>query len=358
MRLLPLILLLLAASCDSAPESPAPGKPQPSPAVIIEPLTPIPPNRPTHLAADPAGTLFWVQETDDQKQIVFSMSPGALPSTTRLTTTTILEALQQPQAAGSIQSLVIGADARLYFFFTGGVGRTTLAVVGRYSPVNSRVEILTDTAALARASRFGDSLALARGTLVQTASQTWLWLRHDIDSTLLTLDPSAQPASRLKRSFEKVLAGDAPLDMRSPSADLVPGPANSLLYLDRDRLTLWRIDQSGQASSAASLAQLPAAVSTPALDEQNRILLFAPDQPPAALTDLPLIPSTQTVRAFPALVLLNNAQPDFIQRPRFTAPPRINLATLAPPWIVRDRSAFILYNAPTGELLRLRITQQ
>lgn len=358
MRLLPLILLLIACSCDSAPESPAPEKPQPSPAVIIDSLTPIPPNRPTCLAADPAGTLFWVQESDDQKQIVFSMAPGALPSTTRLSTTTILEALQQPQATGSIQSLIIGADARLYFFFTGGVGRTTLAVVGRYSPANARVEILTDSAVLARVSRFGDSLALARGSLVQTASQTWLWLRHDIDSTLLTIDPAAPPTSRLKRPFEKVLAAGQSLDMRSPLPDLVPGPANSLLYLDRTRHTLWRIDQSGQASSAASLAQLPATVSTPALDEQNRIILFAPDQPPAGLGDAPLIPSTQPTLAFPALVLVQQEQMTFIQRPRFTAPARINLSTLSPPWIVRDRSGFILYNAPTGELLRLRITQQ
>lgn len=350
-----LILLLTAISCDRLPDAPAPVPEKPAAAVSLESITPIPPNLLTHLTIDSTGTLFWVQENEEHNQIAFSMAPGALPSTTRLSTSAIREALKQPRAAGSIQSLVMGADRVIYFFFTGGTGRTTIAVIGRYSPPSGQVEILTSTKALSAASRLGDSLALARGSLVQTRSQMWLWVRHDLDGALLTLDLNAPEGARLKRPFERVLADGQTLEMRSQKDDLVAGPADALLYFDRPRALIWQINQSGSAVVAAHTGELPPEISTAAIDEKQRIVLLAPDQP--SVNDSPLIPSTQPRHNLPAVVIFEDGKPLLIDRPRFSAPQRVSLSTLGTPWLVKDRASYILYNASTGELLRMRVTQ-
>src|SRR4051812_11336943 len=98
-RAIPLLLALaMLISCDSSP----PPAPTTTPAneplfqLDLKPLTPLLPNRPTHVAVDPLGNVYWVQEADRQDDTLFVIGEGEIPRATQLSAATIAAALNVP----------------------------------------------------------------------------------------------------------------------------------------------------------------------------------------------------------------------------------------------------------------------
>src|SRR5688572_7409786 len=51
----------------------------------LKPLTPLLPNRPTHVTVDRFGNVYWVQETDRGDDAMFVIGEGGIPRATQLT---------------------------------------------------------------------------------------------------------------------------------------------------------------------------------------------------------------------------------------------------------------------------------
>src|SRR5258706_1520399 len=352
------LLFIAILGCRRETPAPIPKRP-PVLGVEITRVTPLPPDRLTHVTATAGSKFLWVQEAEAGKgETVFSMSEGGCPAATKLSNSTILEAMGKGGASGSIQSLTVGPDGKLYFYFTGGTKKQLLAAFGFFSPENGKIQILSDTTALARDSRLGASLALARGSVVRVGDVLWLWLRHDDGYALLSLDVT-RVGSVLRQTFEQVHMGDEELPLTSPSEDLTRGAGNALGYLDRRSARLWRIAPLGEASLLQGIADLPKNVTAPAAldDERGRLILFAPDGAP--FQEQPQLPiANRPAVEYPALVILDGDQRTILGRETFIAPERLNVRTLAPSTFVRDRSAFLAYDAQSGELLRLRVVER
>jgi hypothetical protein len=353
-------LVLVLFGCERRPTAPPPPTPAPSPGVEVTRVTPLPADRPTHLAPTGNGQIFWVQEGDGARETVFSISEGGLPSATRLSNAAVLEALDKPDGRGSLQSLVSGADGNLYFYFAGRSGKQFVAAFGSFSPGTGRVRILQDTAALGQTSRMGPALALARGSIVRADSLLWLWLRHDQGYALLSMD-LARPGATLRQTFEQVRTPTGPLSLTSLTEDLSAGQGKSLLFVDRAQKRLWRISPLGDAAPIAQLADLSVNITAPSLDGQGRPILLAPE-PPSKADDFdsnPLLnPSTAPAIAYPALVILDGDQRTLLDRNTFSFPTHFNIRALAPTRLARDRAGWLAYDPQTGELLRLRIIER
>jgi hypothetical protein len=357
------IILLAIFGCNRRPTAPPPAKPSPAPGVEVTRVTPLPPDRPTHLAPTGTGQIFWVQETDGARETVFAISEGGVPTATHLSNATILEAMGKPAGRGSIQSLVVGADRNLYFYLAGRNAKDFIAAFGSFAPSTGKLQILQDTAALAQTSRMGASLALARGSIIRSDSLLWLWLRHDQGYALLSMDLT-RPGSTLRQTFEAIRKPDGLLALTSPTEDLSSGPGKSLLFLDRQQQQLWKINLLGQAAPIARLADLPANITPSSLDDQGRAILLAPEPPaPSGTDDLerfhPLLnPSTAPAVAYPALVILDGDQRTLLDRNSFTVPLNFSVRAFAPTRLERDRSGWLAYDPRSGELLRLRIIER
>jgi hypothetical protein len=351
-------LALTIVGCDREPPPAPAAKRAPTLGVEIQRVTPLPPDRRTHIAPNGKGQAFWVQEAEGGgRETVFAISDGGLPVATKFANVTVLETLGKTDARGSIQSLAVGPDGKLYFYFSGGSKRQLIAVFGYFALETGQVQILADTVALASGSRLGDSLALARGSIVRVSDVLWLWLRHDDGYALLSLDVM-RSGSALRQTFETVRSNGEEVRLTSATEDLACGPGNSLVYLQRPTARLWKIGPLGEATQLTELGDPPSTLSTPALDEGGRLVCFAPDT--AVVTDLSSLPTTHPATEYPALMILDpdNRQRTLLGRNTFGVPDKINLRTLAPPQLVRDRAGWLAYDPPTGELLRLRLVER
>ena len=355
-----LMMLLTILGCDREPPAPAPTvKRAASLGVDIQRVTPLSPDRRTHIAPNGKGQAFWVQEAEGGgRETVFAISEGGLPVATKFANTTAPEAMAKADVRGNIQSLAVGPDGKLYFFFSGGSKRQLVAAFGYFAPETGKVQILADTTALATESRLGDSLALARGSIVRAGDVLWLWLRHDDGYALLSLDIS-RIGSGLRQTFETVRSNGEELRLTSAGEDLASGPGNSLVFMQRATARLWRINSLGEASLLTELGEVPATMSTPALDERGRLIFFVPEA--AIVTEQSLLPAaTQPATEYPAMMILeaDNPQRTLLGRNAFNVPDKINLRALALPRLFRDRGGWLAYDPPTGELLRLRLVER
>ncbi len=356
------IALCTGIGCDGTPPPPAKTAAKPIPWAQFTSLTPLPVNRRTHIAAIGGGTIYWVQETDAGRDIAFAMNDGALPVATRLTSAAICEKLAEPAGTGNIQSLVGGSDSKLYFFFAGGKGRKSLTVLGSFSPSTSEIKILADAGKLKTDTALGDSLVLARATLVRNADTIWLWLRHD-DGFALTSFSTAQPNPQLRRPFESVTDVTQSIELTSPREDLTAGPDNSLVYLDRKHTQIWTIDSRGTASLLQSTKDLPQDLSTPQVDSAGNMLLFAPQIAAATDPDDPAslggaTPDKNTVAKFPAVITWFKNQRVIIDRDHMDVPARISVRELKISEFARFRTGWLGYNSQTGDLLRMQLVEK
>jgi len=348
--------------CDRPVPSVAAGKKPTTMAVEITRVTPLPPNHRTHVAPTGNGQIFWVQEGDSVgRETVFAISEGGLPSATRFSNASILETLGQPDAAGNIQSMVAGADGKLYFYFLREKKKVLLAALGTFSPETGKTQIIADTEALQRESQMGNALALARGSVVRVGNVIWLWLRHEIKGQDAFALLSLEPGVGLRRRVDRVQVGGAKLRLTSAQEDVAAGLGDWLIYLDRETGKLWKVTRMGEGSMIANLSDLPKAITAPSWDERGRMVMFAPEGlsfVEAQENTLGGAAGASSGPQVPAIVLFEGEKRLLLDREKFSAPASLNVRNLAIGELVRDRSSWLGYDPPTGELLRIRIVEK
>jgi hypothetical protein len=325
-------------------------------------VAPLPPDRRTHVAPTKTGQLFWVQESPDPggHETVFSLTDGGLAGATAFSNASVLDALGERGGRGSIQSLAIAPDGDLYFFFAGDNRRKLLAALGVFSPPTGRTRVLADASVLRDASGLGNTLALARGTILRgNGTRSALWLRHDHGFALLTFEPGGDPTKiATRRAFDRVRAPDGEsVELVSPAEDLA-AVGDAWVYLDRRRGRVWRIGAGGDATALADVSDLPKAVTAPAADERGRLVMFAPDGPPFVEPRVDPLAPPPKVTNFPAWVFLDGERRAVLGREKFQIADRPDARGLAFPQLFRDRSSWVGYDAPTGELLRLKVVER
>ena len=371
MRAWCVIFVALVAGCDRESDAPtAPPAKKKELVVEIRGVTPLLPDRRTHLAPTGTGQLFWVQEAGDAtaggRETLFTLADGGIASATKFSDASVLEALGatgEPGARGAIQSLAATGNAEVYFYFAGQTKRKLLVAMGIFAPASGETRVTADAAALREASGMGNTLALARGSVLRSAgaggaaARTWLWLRHEHGFVVLTVDAGGS----VRRAFDKLrLPEGEALELTSQGEDLV-ADGEGLVYLERRRGRLWRIGGTGDASVLADVSELPAGTTAPSPEGAGALAMFAPPGAPfVEPPDNPLFPP-KPVADFPALVRYTggqNPRRTILPRGAFDAPSHLNVRALAFSQLVRDRSSWLAYDTQTGELLRVRVGER
>ena len=255
-------------------QSPDPGQAETEPQTMeLRPLSQVIAGRPTHLAVDSLGNIYWVQESPDGQDILFCDGEDLIPRPTGLTTASILAGFDPAQSpssvpgpstgpadvgTGNIQSIAIDPDNNLLFFFNGGTGRSTCVGLGRFRLFDRSVHILAGAAVLATAARMGESVALARGQIIAPTStprnqpmRDWLWMHHSDAAFFLRFDPRAvetQTAIDLTPAFETLTGEDQPPSLTDDSLRFSPGLEDSLLMIDPRSTRLSRVASFTAAS--------------------------------------------------------------------------------------------------------------
>jgi len=340
--------------CDRDEVAPVAVKKVPVWGVDVQSVTPLPANRVTHVTPGKSGAVFWVQESEAGHETVFVMSEGSVPVSTTLTSGAIAQAFGVNSVTGNVQSLVAASDGKIYFYFTGGKGKRLLCGLGCYTPENGRTRIVADTAELMSQSEMGDSISLARGTLLLAGDQLWVWLRHDDGYAVLSAGVRGGDV-KLRRAFVTVRGNGEEIRMTSAGADLAIGAENSLIYMDRRTRKIWKIGELGEAAEAGDVSDLPAGLTAPSVDEKGRMVFFAPEEIP--LNEFEIMAATRPSK-FPGLVILDGSVQTVLGRAVFTAPAKFNVRAMAVGQLVRDRTGWLAYERQTGELLRLRVVER
>lgn len=367
MRRFALVLIgLLLVACDDTPVYVAPPSSRPAALeLVLKPITPLLPNRPTHVAVDPLGNVYWSQETDRRDDTLFVIGEGEIPRATQLSVGTIAASLGAAGGRGNIQGLAAGPVGEIYFYFSGALGRQTLVCLGQFSPKTSRIRILADTDALATATGMGRSLTLARGSVLADSRNVWLWVRHTDDGSVFRFDPRSVPTDRplkLVKPFEKVRLDQQPIDLTRDDQDLAAVGEGTLFLTDLERGVLLRIDSTGAARRERSLVGLSRELSTPLLDRSGRLILFAARGetiPPKSADDAV---STLPEVLYPALLIFEKDQLTQINRDNVRAYPGFPIFAMKLRKVVAHPSSieegWIGYDSGSGELLRVQIAQQ
>ncbi|MEO6435166.1 MAG: hypothetical protein ABIP55_05335 [Tepidisphaeraceae bacterium] len=370
-HIVPALVLAMVSlgSCDR--DTPAPATPAPATGkyeLDLKPLTPLLPNRPTHIAADPLGNMYWVQESDRGDDTLFVIGEGDIPRATQLSAANIGVTLGTPGARGNIQALAAGPRGELYFYFLGVQGRRTVACLGQFHPKTSKIRLLADTDTLATAAGMGRSLPLARGSVVADGRSAWLWLRHSDLWSIFRFDPTGLAPDgpiKLVKPFDAVTLEGKPIEMTREDFALSSAGDGKLFLLDPSSARLLRIAPDGVASLVRSLIGLPSVLSTPALDDKGRLLIFASHSNPLAPTTRAATPAAVVADAinatFPSMLIFDaDGRVTAIDRDHITAYPgfpvlRMRLSQLAPH---PRESAWLSYDANSGEFLMLKIVQR
>ena len=375
-RLMIVAIALAPAACDRRPVASLPSTAPTQPVLELElkPLTPLLPNRMTHVAVDPLGNIYWVQETDRADDTLFVIGEGDIPRATQLSVANIAAAMDAPGGRGNIQGLAAGPGGELYFFFSGTAGRRTLAGVGQFVPKTAQIRILADADALAAATGMGLSLPLARGSVVSDVRNVWVWVRHTDTSAIFRFDPRALPRGgpiRLMKQFDAVTFNGKPIALTREEYELSAGPDGTLMLLDPVAGRLIKIRGDGTATLVRSLLGLPKDLSTPAFDRRGQMLLFAANAelirrsaasdgdnavPATAPPPLPKFDAT-----FPAMLIFDGetlvthiGRDDVLAYPGFPVF-GMRLRQLVPH---PSDEAWISYDAGSGELLRVKIHEK
>jgi hypothetical protein len=361
-------LALALARCDRSTPTATTATTQPDDVTLeleLKPLTPLLPNRQTHVTVDHLGNVYWVQEGDRGDDTMFVIGEGDIPRASKLSAANIAAALKSSGGRGNIQGISAGAAGEIYFYFNGNLGRTTIAAIGQYFPRSARIRILADTSALSSATKMGRSLALARGTVVSDGRYVWIWVRHSDAWSMFKLEPiklAAEGLVPLTKPFETVTLDDKPLNLTRDEYELSIAPQSSLYLTDPLGSQLLRIDPEGRATVARNLAGLPEALSTPSVDRRGQMLIFAAGNSPI------LKPATtqqaETVKSpdmsYPAMLFFDGDAMTAIERDRILAYPGFPIFGLRLRRLIPNPGAeeWLSYDAGSGELMRLKVRQR
>ena len=355
------------AACDRAPERTATSAPavEPSFQLELKPLTPLLPARPTHVAVDALGNVYWVQEADRRDDTLFVIGEGEIPRATQLSAANISALLGAPTGRGNIHGVASGPGGEMYFYFLGSQGRQSFACFGRFFPKTGGIQILADTDAIAKATNMGLSVPLARGNVFSDGRTIWLWVRHTDAWTLFRVDPRKLPTSGpslLTKAFETVKLDDRPIELTRDEYELAPAPEGSLFMLDPVNGRLLKISPEGVATRVRSLVGFPNALSTPAVDRKGHLLMFAGANneivAPSSIEDAAQAKPPQV--NYPAMLIFSDPNIITIDRESIIAYPgfvilRLRLQHLLPH---AGEEGWISYDSGSGELLRLKIREK
>lgn len=391
-----LVVCALAASCRrqeqvAAPVPPAPTEaPETDPHILeLGPLTQLVPDRPTHLAVDSSGNVYWAQETPDGHDVLFVSGQDDIPQSTGLTSDAIIASLGPaltPKAgieatnakssspdtgSGNIQSIAIDADDHVLFFFNGGLGRSTRACLGEYLPRNQSLQILANTQTLASAGRMGASIALAQGQIIKPMTSRpdqpmrfWLWLHHSDAAAMFQFDPHLADPGRqidLTPQFDHLAGAGERENLLDESLEFSAGADGKLLMVDRHTASLWHVDENGLATQWMTLVGLPRDLSKLTARESGIVLTFAPVGEPAVgvASDEQVLKEAHFLKIqLPAVLALSG--PDVIPivtGEDISAAREIDIAKLKLQRLIPTGTAhqWIAYDAASGLLLRVKM---
>jgi hypothetical protein len=373
MVILALVPLIAATGCDrpagsstSAGRGAASSEPARPTAAQFTPITQLPPGRTVHIAVDPIGNVFYTVETEKHQDGVIVAGTASIPRATYLTSANILAAMGETVGgSGTIQDIIAGPDGAIWFYFIGGKGRTIRACIGQFVLRDEKIHIAAGTDQLKRATAMGDSIELARGSLLPAESgRLGLFVRHSDAWTIFRFDARSIPAPGTEmapaRCFEKLVddATGLELDLTRQKYELSGGPDGGLLMLDRTSGELWQIDPSnGRARVRNYLAGLPQDLSEPLVlkREEPQLLFFAAesDRIAAGVNDIlnPRLPRA----AYPALVRVSGKDLGAIGRDDLRVPTGFpGYAMRIPKLVQAPDGSMVGYDSSSGQIMRIR----
>jgi hypothetical protein len=363
-----IVLPLVPSGCgDERPAvSPATRPTETALDLSLKPLTPLLPNRPTHVTVDRFGNVYWVQETDRGDDAMFVIGEGGIPRATQLTVPNVAALLGAGTGArGNIHGIASASDAGgdIYFYFQGVEGRRTLACLGAFTPATERVRVLADSDAVAAATGMGRSLPLARGSVCSDGRSVWVWLRHTDNWAVFRLDPSRLPTSgpaQFARAFESVRLGSQTVEMTRDGMEIAPAPGGSLFLLDVPRARLLKIAPDGVATLVRPLAGLPAQLSAPAVDREQNLVLFAGNGNLIGVKgNDAAVAAAKVDSTYPAMLIFKPDKVVSIGRDYMQAYPGFPVFSMRLRQLVphaRD-GGWVSYDAGSGELLHVKIVE-
>jgi hypothetical protein len=358
------LLIALVIGCSKSPEPAAATAPENSydtaaaTVVQIDPLTAVVANETTHLAAGKAG-IFFDQETDDGTDTVFQINQLDSAETTTLTAQSVGLAMGQKNVTGNFQGLAVAGDW-LYFYFTGSADRASLCCVGRWNS-QGQIEILANNQQLIDTTGTGDTLSICRGEMAQSDGIVWLWLHSINGSYFLQIDSTlAQTRPTVESRFKNLTIDYQPPDFTHDNYSVGAGPNQTLLIIDSWLGALWRVRPDGIIKQIHLLTGLPKEMSSPALDDQNRIIIFATGSdliPPRVDSQAP---EPMDYTEYPAFLIFTDEKITAYPRKMLkTQPPydidKLTIKNLCP---VPDKTGWIAYDPNAGELFRIHLTHQ
>jgi hypothetical protein len=364
-------LLFGIGACDRRPAIPTT---LPARAVVLElelkPLSPLLPNRPTHAAADALGNVYWVQEEPDRgDDTLFVIGEGDIPRATELSAGNIGAALgATTDARGNIQAIATVPGGDIYFFFLGTQGRRSLACLGIFTPKTSGIRVLANFDEIAAATGMGQSLTLARASIVSDARNVWIWIRHSDASAVFRIDPRGLPregAIKLTKTFESARLEGQPLPLTREEYEISIAPDGAIFLLDLFAGRILKIKPDGSGTVVRSVVNLPTSLSTPTTDRAGHLLLFAGNSdkliPPKTVEDAGQLKLDTT---YPAMLIFDLSSPErkvtTIERDNIVAYPGFPVFKMKLDQLVPHprEEAWISYDSGSGELLRLKIREK
>jgi hypothetical protein len=372
-RFAPFALMVgLLAGCDRSPP-PAPTTQSqesqqstpPAPTALgpmrcdVSVVTPILPKRVTHLTIDPLSTVYFLQESDDGGDTLFVLGDSDVSSALPLSSRAVLAAMDE-QGTGNIQSIAAGSDRNVYFYFTGGTNRKTVACLGRFETRTGVIRILARQKELADESDLGASLSLARGDLAPAGRTMWLWLHHTDAYAMFNVPLTEIPADgEISLPLPMILrSADGTLNPTRGDQQLSPGPKNSVLLVDTWTAALWTIDLSGKADVLQSLVALPQALSAAGANTQGDIAIFAAGSEPISARVEQRVAPVNIDTHYPSLLLLHAGALTPIPRDDLHADANFPLYTMQLQQLLYDarRDAWIGYDSASGMIVRLKVS--
>jgi hypothetical protein len=354
-----LLMLMALISCKRAPVSPttiaiSPAKTE----VQMQTITQLPPNRTVHVAVDSLGNVFYTIETDSGHDGMVVVSQSGIPRATQLTSENILAALGETVGGnGAIQSIVPATDGSIFFYFVGGKGKSVRACIGQYRLAGEIVRILFDTQMLLDKSEMGQSIDLARGTLLLAQHVVYLFLRHSDSAVILNF--SLTGSASLSRMTTPIRLDNQPLDLTRDQYDLFKGWGDNLLLMDKSVGQLLEINMtSGAAKSRINLAGLPRDLSSPIASATDHLIVFASNSEPLDVdqNDLSIRPALKI--SYPALLQISGNDITGIGRDDLHAYGGFPIYAMRVHEIVTaPDGSLIAYDMSSGLLMQLRLSQ-
>ncbi len=372
------VFLIFSSACDQSPrtiadstESQSTTAPAPKAYVAnLSVLTPLLPRRPVHLAVDPPGNLWFVQETDDGDDVTFIAGATEAPRATRLTSANVLAAAGAASTdRANIQSIASGANGEIYFYLQGGGKRNSIACFGRFAPRTGAIQILAGTSQLQSETGLGASIELARGTVVVPQSGRWLTLlvRHTDAAAMFRIDfrklPPSGAMSALGTPINELHAPGETLSLTRADIELACGPAESILILDTWGGALWRIAPGNDVSALCSIVGISKQLSLPAASRDGQITLFAGDGEPIQPHVKQRIEPVDLELRYPSLLMLDGpkaSQFQVVSRDDIRAPGGFAMYATQLQQLIYEptRDSFVGFDSASGQIVRIKLAQK